>query len=336
MPNKKVRYFKNYNLIKERIVYVKDKDLLGFDSSSSIAFQFNYWKMKKFGISNNFIVMDDDCFIGLPMKKTDFFYNRNNKIIPIIITNRFKKITRKEVEKQILILRKEIKTAKEQTYVDFKYSKYLTYLFLLNLFKKSLIIPKFTHNAIPVNIDEIKEIYNLIFLSKYNSTTLYSTYRHIESLQFQTLILSYTFIKYNKKVKYLSYKYISNKKTLTSNYNYHLFCINTNGYVNSNLSFLKTRFVMEYLFPKKSPYEKVDYSLLAMTFKFEKLMNKEFENNKFDDTFKNITLIIKQKRLNYQKIIVNFLLNIAFLILLFLFKIILSKKMANLLLHFLK
>lgn len=98
MPNKKVRYFKNYNLIKERIVYVKDKDLLGFDSSSSIAFQFNYWKMKKFGISNNFIVMDDDYFIGLPMKKSDFFYNRNNKIIPIIINNRFKKITRKKLK----------------------------------------------------------------------------------------------------------------------------------------------------------------------------------------------------------------------------------------------
>ena len=69
MPNEKVRYFKDYNLISERIIYVKDKDLLGYDSSNSLAFQFRYWKMKKFGISDNIIVMDDDCFVGRKLKK---------------------------------------------------------------------------------------------------------------------------------------------------------------------------------------------------------------------------------------------------------------------------
>ena len=68
MPNDKIKYFKNYQLIKDKIVYVKDKDLLGYDSSNSLAFQFRYWKMEKFGISNNFIAMDDDCFIGKPLK----------------------------------------------------------------------------------------------------------------------------------------------------------------------------------------------------------------------------------------------------------------------------
>ena len=32
MPTKKVRYFKEYNIIKDKIIYVKDKDLLGYDS----------------------------------------------------------------------------------------------------------------------------------------------------------------------------------------------------------------------------------------------------------------------------------------------------------------
>ena len=68
MPNEKIRYFKDYDLIKDKIVYVKDKDILGYDSSNTLAFQFRYWKMKKFGISDNFIVMDDDCFIGNPLK----------------------------------------------------------------------------------------------------------------------------------------------------------------------------------------------------------------------------------------------------------------------------
>ena len=36
MPNKKIRYFKDYNLIKDKIVYVKDKDILGYDSSNSL------------------------------------------------------------------------------------------------------------------------------------------------------------------------------------------------------------------------------------------------------------------------------------------------------------
>jgi hypothetical protein len=33
--------------------------------------------MEKFGISKNFIYMEDDYFLGKPLNKTDFFYNRN-------------------------------------------------------------------------------------------------------------------------------------------------------------------------------------------------------------------------------------------------------------------
>ena len=59
MPNEKVRYFKDYNLINEKIIYVKDKDLLGYESSNSLAFQYRYWKMKKFGISDNIILISN-------------------------------------------------------------------------------------------------------------------------------------------------------------------------------------------------------------------------------------------------------------------------------------
>ena len=48
MPNEKVRYFKDYKLIKEKIVYVKDKDLLGYDSANSHTFRYRFWKMKQF------------------------------------------------------------------------------------------------------------------------------------------------------------------------------------------------------------------------------------------------------------------------------------------------
>ena len=74
MPNEKVRFFKPYEEIKDKFVYVKDKDLIGFDSSNSAIFQFNLYKLKKYGLSENFIYMDDDYFFGNELKKSDFFY----------------------------------------------------------------------------------------------------------------------------------------------------------------------------------------------------------------------------------------------------------------------
>ena len=74
MPNEKVRYLKDYNLIKDKIVYVKDKDILGYDSSNARDFEFRYWKLKEFGLSNNFIAMDNDYFIGNKLSKNDFFF----------------------------------------------------------------------------------------------------------------------------------------------------------------------------------------------------------------------------------------------------------------------
>ena len=39
IPNEKVRYFIDNELIREKIVYFRDKDLLGYDSSNSLSFQ---------------------------------------------------------------------------------------------------------------------------------------------------------------------------------------------------------------------------------------------------------------------------------------------------------
>ena len=41
--------------IKEKIVYVKDSNYLGFDSCSSPTLQFNLHKIKKFGIRKFYI-----------------------------------------------------------------------------------------------------------------------------------------------------------------------------------------------------------------------------------------------------------------------------------------
>ena len=262
MPNEKVRYLKEPEEIKEKIVYVKDKDLIGFDSSSSLVFQFRYWKMKEFNISDNFLALDDDCFIGKPLNKTDFFYVQNNKVLPLIINSNLKLYKKSKIERNKYNCQKIMKrTHREQTLIEFIYSECLTYLFIMNIFKtKRIIVPNFTHNAIPVNIKEIKEIYDLIEKSIYKNSTLYSTFRHIQSLQFQTLYLCFTFIKYQKKVHNIRHKYIQFKNSLYSRFNYPLFCINTEAYQNSEISKKFFIVAMERLFPIESPYEIIDSS----------------------------------------------------------------------------
>ena len=101
MPNEKVSYFKPAEEIKQKIIYVKHKDLLGFDSSSSSVFQFNLYKMKKFNISENFILMDDDYFIGKSLNKIDFFYEENGKVYPALVTSDYYEMDKNNLNKQL-------------------------------------------------------------------------------------------------------------------------------------------------------------------------------------------------------------------------------------------
>ena len=279
MPNEKVRYFKEPGEIKEKIIYVKDKDLIGFDSSSSLVFQFRYWKMKNFNISDNFLALDDDCFIGKPLRKTDFFYVKNKTVLPLIINSKLLEFKKSGVESNIYYYKRAIKkTKQEQGFNEFQYTKQLTYLFIMNaLSRKKIIVPKFTHNAIPINVNELKEIYELIDKSKFKETTLYSTYRHKRSLQFQTFYLGYTFNKYQKKIHNIPHKLIRFQNTLHSRFDYALFCINTNAHQNSGKSKKQFLIKMEKLFPEKSPYEIIENSRLSISIKSIKQLKDEIK-----------------------------------------------------------
>ena len=81
LPNEKVRFLRNISDISEKIVYVHDKDILGHDSANIHAFQYRIWKLREFGLSENFISMDDDYFIGKPLNKSDLFYVEDKKSI---------------------------------------------------------------------------------------------------------------------------------------------------------------------------------------------------------------------------------------------------------------
>ena len=278
MPNEKVQYFKEDNLTRQKIVYVKDKDFLGFDSSNPQSFLFRYWKMKKFGISNNIIIMDDDFFIGNKLEKSDFFHVENGKVVPSIITSNFLKIDKLSVQKIYTFLKsKAIKSKEEQNAVIFQYRKYSTFLFILNIFNisinESIFVPDFTHNAIPVNLNDLKEIYDIIYMSKYKYATLDCLYRNVESLQFQTFILSYTFNKFKRKIKHIPYNYIPLQYSVHGNYTASLYCINREAGNYSKLNLYQAKIIMEYLFPIQSPYEIVEHSILKFSDKYILSMN---------------------------------------------------------------
>ena len=244
MPNEKVRFLKNYNDIKDKIIYVKDKDLLGYESSNSLLKEEEY---------------------------TNKFIRINYKII------------KKKIGEAVSVMKK---TKEEQSSAVFKYSLYSTYLFVLRLFNGAQYFPIHTHNAISINLNDLKEIYNLIYESEYRNSTLFSLYRHINSLQFQTLVLSYTFIKYNKKIKNISWKLVQNKYSLYQNYNISLFCINTGSINYSSLSFMKSKIVMEYLFPERTKYEAQFVSLSFLSIKTIKFIEIEFEKFKLRNNLK--------------------------------------------------
>ncbi len=300
MPNEKVRYFKDYDLIKEKIVYVKDKDFLGYDSANSHAFQYRLWKMKEFGMSDNFIVMDDDCFIGQSLNKSDFFYVENGKIVPAIISTSYQVHTQKTFLKEYNKIKKQVKKSRDQSTNTFLYSMYNTYFFFIDYFKGPIIVPYFTHNAIPINVNDLKEIFDLVYTSKYRNATLDSLYRHIDTLQFQSSVLIYTFNKYSRKVNMINYNYIDNEVTLRGKYNFPLFCINTgNNKDYSTLSFPITRLVMDKLFPVPTQYEINDYNAIPnLAFDVVKKMEDEIKNlNKNQDK----ETIIKLKSENQRK-----------------------------------
>ena len=293
MPNQKVRFLKEYKYIKDKIVYVKDKSILGYDSSNSNSFQFIFWKMKQYGISDNIIIMDDDCFIGKKLKKSDFFYVQNKKVFPLIITSKFLKINKNLIKQGFETFKiKSLVTKEEQGSDIFSYSKFTTILFILNLFnftsREIIFIPKFTHNAIPTNINDIKEIYKLVYESKYKYPTLVCNYRIPGFLQFQLFAVVYAFIKYNRKVKNIRAKYIALDNQNPKNYDFPLFCINKGPRNYSSLHYFKSRIAMEYKFHIPSPYEIIDNSLFKdlfdVKFDYENILlnmeNKYYQSSK--------------------------------------------------------
>ena len=262
MPNEKVRYFKEPEEIKDKIVYVKDKDILGFDSASSPAFQFNLWRMKQFGMSENFILMDDDCFIGKPLLKSNFFYEENGEVFPASITGDYYELNKKALDTALKPLLAKISSINSHQPNGFTIMQKSTLLFLYDIFGDDdtrfgnpLIEAAFSHNAIAVRQSDIKEIYDYIIkLYPYADETLKSKTRHIRSLQPQTIFLSYPKNKYDRRVKIVTSKFFDLTQ-FKGKVDTQLYVINTSDKKYGKNYFVNEIKKLEELYPEKTPYE---------------------------------------------------------------------------------
>ena len=258
MPNEKIKFLKPIDEIEEKIIYINDKEFLGFDSANIFAFTFNLFRLDNFGISKNFIYMEDDFFIGKPLKKFDFFYydESKKKILPFLLTKYFHEMNKTFVNNEYNYLFHK----KEKIFPHSRYgwwlSIYATNKYFIEKYKCPVIEPVFTHNAIAENIDDLKEIYEGIKDYKYINETLYSKVRNIFTLNQPQFANLYQLNIKNKKVHSIPYHYFQIELINKVNLDIELFVINTGGnHIPSKRHFNMQSKIMNKKFPFKIIYE---------------------------------------------------------------------------------
>lgn len=258
MPNKKVRYFKPIEEINDRIVYVNDKDFLGYDSANIFAFSFSLYKMEKFGISKNFIYMEDDYFIGKPLKKSDFFYydEKEKKVFPYVVTNFFEELDKKSrlnYYHELYNIRYTLQAHGNKGWV---FSVLSTDKFIIERYNIPIISTDFTHCARAENIDDLREIFEEIQYYKYINETLYSPTRHIMTLNQPHFVNLYQLNIKRRKVHMIPSVYINMEDVKYYNLDIELFVLNTCGdNVPTQEEYKTLRKTMKERYPKPTPYE---------------------------------------------------------------------------------
>ena len=261
MPNEKVKFLKPYEEIKEKFVYVKDKELIGFDSSNSVSFQFNLYKMEKFGISKNFIYMDDDYFIGRPLKKSDLFYydKKQKKIFPYILTSFFSELDNKKSLELYNKMIKKVKEFKPQGADEYLLSFLNTEKYLIEKYNKTIITTHVTHNALPENIDDLKNMFISIQNYKYINETLFSKTRHPLRLNSHYYNNLFQLNINNRKVNSIHFEFFEMENINVNKLNAPLFCINTCGNnIPTKKQYENEKKIMQKRFPIPMKYEMID------------------------------------------------------------------------------
>ena len=313
MPNDKVKYFKPIEEIKNRIVYIKDKDVMGFDTASIYCFHLYLWNLSNFNVSENIILMDDDYFIGKPIKKSSFFYydEKLKKVLPNVISDEYKILNKNFVNNEYNKYFDKKDRINPHTREGWNIQTYSSYKLLSDNYPEPLIDVSFTHNALSINLNYVKDIYNLV-KEKYEfaDILLYSKVRTVYDIQFQTFYNIFALNIKKSKVHIISRKFIDLRQLRRASLDYDLFVINTSGenrYTQNE--FINLKKTLEKKFNKPSPCEIIEekienskndnktnnYSNLTNIANKTNIINKTNNNNK--------TNINNEINLNYDSII---------------------------------
>ena len=262
MPNDKIDFLKDKEEIENKIIYIKDSAILGFESSSPPAFQFNLHKLKKYNLSENFILMDDDYFIAQPLKKSDLFYEEKGKVYPLLISDEYYNINFDKLENELLNCMDKIDEINYHSKEGFEFRKASTLSFVYKIFDdnydtNNLIGVGYTHNAIPLKLSDVEEVFDKIESDyKYSEFCLRGNKRNLRNLIPQIMFMSYARNKYNRPVNKISWKYYDLSEINNVNLNTQLLVINKEDKVYDNNIYKKEEEVLNKLFPDAIKYEK--------------------------------------------------------------------------------
>ena len=311
MPNEKVKYFKPIDEISDKFVYVKDKDLIGFDSANSNVFQYHLSNMTKFGLSENFILMDDDCFFGKPINKSNFFYydEEQKKVLPSVVTDDFNELNKNDNLNEYKRLARKRYSIKVHSFFGWKLAQLSAFKLLLEQFKPPLINAGFNHNAIPLNTNDLKEIFELIKDKyEYSKETLYSKTRTPYDLQSQSLFNSYLLNVKKRKVNSIPWVYYDLGALKGKDFDIEMFVINTSGdrfYSKSQYQYAKS--ILEKKFNTPTPYEIDSNSILDNN--SSKINSNNISYNDSDNNLYNISDNISDTSMNNLNYLSNNIMN---------------------------
>jgi hypothetical protein len=214
--------------------------------------------LRKFGVSDNFILMDDDYFIGKPINKSQFFYYDEDlkKVVPCIVSDDFRALKRNEVLSEYNLLFSKKDKIDPHTADGWRLHTAAVFKFFSQHYNQTLISGGFTHNALSLNIDDIKEVFDLIKNKyEYANENLYSKTRNVFNLQSQTMFNTYSLNIKKRKVNMIRRKFIDLRELRKyKNLDIDLFVINKSGenkYENKEYLYEKQVLNLKYNEPTK-------------------------------------------------------------------------------------
>ena len=185
--------------------------------------------------------MEDDYFIGKELKKSDFFYydSKDNKIYPYVINTIFFEMDKEDVLKKQKKMYKMKKAIKPHSNFGWNFSIMNTDKYFIEKYKIPIISAKFTHCAVPENLDDLKDIFH-----------------EIQDYEFVNL---YQLNIKHRKVHKIRNAYINMEKIKLKKLNIELFVLNTGGsHKPSKEKYEILKNIMKKRYPKSTIYEIID------------------------------------------------------------------------------